>query len=538
MFELPHVGQHGEALKRLKLGKTQQIWVPYSAFPVFQPFHVDKAREVWLFGAFASGKTIALAGDAIELGVKQYGSRIMMSRLTIASLRDTLESEFINLLTKNEGDQDATTLWQLCEARKANNHYETVVFPNGSVYKFLGLDDWQKRMGFSVSGFYVDEASQVPLETYIQISQSRVRQQQITPEARQLGFLERPPDQWERRIRAAQNPAGHDWAWDRFVNITDAERDRLAKQGIGRSYHRSTAMDNPTLYKEDGTPNEFLTGMLNMPEQWVKRYVLCQFDEFAGSILDFARQSHVVPSFQVPAHWKRAMGFDWGLRAPAAAGWWAQDPDDGTWYKYREWMAHDPGPDVQRADPERVMPPTEVARMLLALEANDPAISLRAADPDVRKRHPAGEDVRTTEHWFTQMGMHFQLGAKDHTTRIAAQIEMLHTGRAKIMECCPISIRQYENYRWETAVPGQVGREKDVKDRPRKVDDHLVDADQYLFSLWYTGNKPKRYVDETPKTVEEAHNEMVHARIQEKIQKAMAKKNKQGNRGRFGPRMK
>jgi hypothetical protein len=516
---------------------AEQIWVPYSAFPVHQPFHVDKAREVWAFGAFASGKTIALAGDAIELGVKQYGSRIMMSRLTIASLRDTLEAEFINLLTSNGGDETATTLWELCEARKANNHYETIVFPNGSVYKFLGLDDWKKRMGFSVAGFYVDEASEVPLETYSQISQSRVRQQQITPEARSLGYVERPPEQWERRIRGAQNPAGHDWAWERFVNITDAERKRLMDKGIGRSYHRSTAMDNPTLYNSDGTPNEFLTGMLDMPEQWVKRYVLCQFDEFAGSILDFSRSQHVVPAFQPPRHWKRAMGLDWGLRAPTACGWWAQDPEDGTWYKYREWMSHDPGPDVQRADPDRVIPPTEVARIIGGLEAGE-TIHLRAADPDIRKRHPAGDVVRSTEYWFQQLGIHFQLGAKDHSVRIAAQIEMLHTGRAKIMDNCPISIRQYESYRWETAVPGRPGREKEVRSKPRTVDDHLLDADQYLFSLWYTGRKPRRFVDETPKTVEEAHLEMVHNRIEEKVQKAIAKK-RRGNRHKgFGPALK
>ena len=520
------------------MAEVTDVRVPYNAFPAFQPFHVDKAREVALFGAFASGKTIALAGDSIELGVKQYGSLIVLARWTIGSLADTLEKEYINLLTTPHMD-GATPLWELCEARKANNHYETVVMPNGSVYKFYGLDNWSKKMGLSLAGFYVDESSEISQETYMQITQSRIRQQQITPEARQLGYLERPKDQWERRIRLALNPQGHDWTWKRFVNITDAERQRLMDKGIGRNYHRSTALDNPTLYNDDGTPGDFLTGMLNMPEQWVRRYVLCQFDEFAGSILDFSREQHVVPAFQPPRHWKRAMGMDWGLRAPTACGWWAQDPDTGTWYKYREWMSHDPGPDVQRADPDRVVPPTEVGHIMQGLEQGE-YISLRAADPDIRKRHPAGDIVRTTEHWFQALGLHFELGAKNHETRIAAQIEMLHTGRAKIMDNCPISIRQYEGYMWETTSPGLPGREKEIKARPRKVDDHLVDADQYLFSLWYTGRKVKKFATETPKSIEEAHQDMVRDRIRAKVQKNMEIHNRKQKRrkGRFGPVLK
>jgi superfamily I DNA and RNA helicase len=88
----------------------------YDAFPVHMPFHMTRSREKAAIGAVGSGKTLALCADAIGLALEQPGSRIMVARQTIPALRDTTETEFINLLTQRKDEDDrGKTLWDLCE---------------------------------------------------------------------------------------------------------------------------------------------------------------------------------------------------------------------------------------------------------------------------------------------------------------------------------------------------------------------------------------------------------------------------------------
>ena len=48
---------------------------------------------------------------------------------------------------------------------------------------------------------------------------------------------------------------------------------------------------------------------------------------------------HVVEPFQIPNHWRRFKGVDYGYTSPSAALWCAIDPNDGTILVYRELYA-------------------------------------------------------------------------------------------------------------------------------------------------------------------------------------------------------
>lgn len=456
----------------------------YDSFPVHVPFHMTRVREKAAIGAVGSGKTLALCADAIGLALEQPGSRIMVARQTIPALRDTTETEFVNLLTmRRDGDDTGKTLWDLCDAKRQAGHIDRIYFPNGSEVLFRSLDDWRKHMSLNLAAVYIDEASEVEVDAYNGLK-TRLRQQQPTAQARELGYS------WERgkvrqHIALATNPNGHDWIWQYFVHEKNPER----------RYFRSTSFDNPTLYSDDGQPSAYLQSLLQMPEIWVRRYVLCEFDAFEGQILEFSPVDHVVKHFDPPAHWERAMGLDWGLRNPTAVVWWARKPGTTRWVQYREWQTYDPLDPVSKQS-YQTMSVHDVAHTIKLLEKGE-TIKYRAADPAIRNR--MGESVKSVEYWFSTHGLHFQMGSKDYSTRINALNQMLVNGELVLTEECPMTSVAFQQYRWANI---SLSRDVDGQEKPRKKDDHLVDAAQYLATLFY-GSKPPAEPVQKPRSIDD-----------------------------------
>ncbi len=444
----------------------------YEPFPVHLPFHMTKVREKAAIGAVGSGKTLALCADAIGLALNQPGSRIMIARQTTPALRDTTETEFVNLLTQRPADNDTgTTLWELCEPKRMAGHIDRIYFPNGSEVLFRSLDDWRKHMSLNLAAVYIDEASEIEYDAYNGLK-TRLRQQQPTPMAREQGV------KWDKSnirqlIAIATNPNGHDWVWDHFVN----------QETSGRRYFRSTSFDNPTLYNDDGSPSPYLESLLAMPEMWVRRYVLCEFDAFEGQILEFSPTDHVHTHFTPPSDWERAMGLDWGLRNPTAVVWWARKPGTSRWYQYREWQSYDPT-DVVSRESYTTMSVHEVAATIKQLESGE-TIKYRAADPAIRNR--MGESTKSVEYWFSTHGLNFQMGSKDYSSRINALNQLLTRDELTLSTQCPMTSVAFQQYRWAKI---NISRDVDGAERPRKKDDHLVDAAQYLATLFYAKAPP------------------------------------------------
>jgi hypothetical protein len=234
-----------------------RIEFDYQPIRVHVPFHQSTAYERALFGGYGSGKSFALCAEALAFGLEQPGSEILICRKTIASLRDTTEAIFTSLIPSK--------LWEQCESSRMGGHYDSITLPNGTKYMFRGLDDWMKLKSLSVAGIFYDEVDEVDDETYVGLM-SRVRQRRPTPKAIAQGA----PEITRRVIVAASNPAGRNWVWKRFVSPADKAKNA--------EHFISTSLDNPHL------PVAYIESLLDMPEPWIRRYVLCSFDEFAGQI--------------------------------------------------------------------------------------------------------------------------------------------------------------------------------------------------------------------------------------------------------------
>lgn len=436
-----------------------EITFEYSPLPIHADFHRSLAYERFLFGAFGSGKTYAICAEAIAWCLEQPGIRGLVTRRTVPELRDTTETVFFEVLPPE--------LYKMGEVRRMGGHVESFLFPNGSKVLFRSIDDWNKHKSLNVGFIAWDECDEFDDETY-QGMLSRIRQRDPTPEGKEYGatMITR------RGSWAASNPAGHNWLYKRAV-------DESTKLG-STEYWRSTSFDNPHL------PPEYLDSLLQYPELWIRRYVLCQFDDFAGQIYEnWNWDDHVVEPLKdyTPdsVHW---MGFDPGTRAPTAGLWVVMNPADRTLTAISEYQ--EPGLDV----PDHAM-------NFRRIEAQKRMrMKWRCADPTITTRD-RGTNMKLSDQ-YARLGFYFDLGPKRPVDRIPMLGTLIRLNRFKVTKECLQTYEAIKDYQWEELTPHQRAKGEDPKEQPLKKNTHLVECAQYVSSRWVAPPpRPAHPVDES-----------------------------------------
>lgn len=425
--------------------------------PVHVPFHRSIAYVRGLFGAFGSGKSYALCDEAIAWCLEQPGIRGLLTRKTVPELRDTTEAVFFERLPHE--------IYQAGEERRAGGHVERFIFPNGSEVLFRSIDDWQKHKSLNVGFIGWDEADEFDEETFLGMS-SRVRQRDPTARARQQGATEIT----RRGMWLASNPAGHNWLYKYFVDPKTRKPNT--------EYFRSTSFDNPFL------PPEYIEALLQYPEPWVKRYVLCQFDDFAGQIYEeWNWDDHVIEPFALPAQNLVWMGMDPGTRSPTA----------GLWvYVDRAGQYGPPNTLIGVAEyQETFLAANQHAKSWRELEARHRMrVGWRVADPTITTRD-RGTNVQLSEQ-YRRLGFNFQLGPKRDQDRIPALGQLIHLRRFKVTRNCPQTFEAIKDYKWEDLTPAQRAKGIEPREKPIKRNDHLPNCAQYLASRWQVAPRLER----------------------------------------------
>lgn len=426
----------------------RSVTLGYQPMPVHAPFHKSAAYERAMFGAFGSGKTYAVCAEAIAWCLEQPGIRGAIARLTIPSLRDTTEPIFFELLPPE--------IVAAGKISRSGGHVSQFTFPNGSVVYFRSLDDPQKWRSMNLGFLVYDEANEVPEDTYMQLK-SRVRQRDITAEARLAGYTH---EITRRGIWLATNPSGHDWLWRYFVDKPEGDR----------VFFKSTSLQNPFL------PPEYVDSLLSYPEAWVRRYVLCSFDDFAGSIYpDWQWETHVVARPKYPPGAVFWMGMDPGTRNPTAGLWCYVDQEKRRLVGVAEYQ-------------EANVAAAAHALAWRRIEAQHRmTVRRRIADPNVNTRDRG--TMETLSDIYRKLGYSFANGPRMHKDRIPILGQAIALGRFVVTEDCPQTFEAIKNYRWEDLTPAMVRKGADPKESPLKDNDHLVDCAQYLASQYLSPQK-------------------------------------------------
>jgi PBSX family phage terminase large subunit len=451
--------------------------IDYTPLPVHAPFHTSTMGERAMFGGYGSGKSYALCAEAIAVGLEQPGSEILIARKTVTSLRDTTEAIFVSILSSSP------ELWKACKTSRAGNHYSEITLPNGTVYYFRGMDNWMKHKSLSLAFIFYDELDELNEEIYAGMM-SRVRQSKPTRAAREMGFH---APITRRGIVAASNPAGRNWVWDRFVGPNKVDNS---------AHFISTSLDNPYL------PFDYLDKLMSYPKPWIRRYVLCSFDEFGGAIYgDWTMETHVVKPFrEYPNGHYFLMGFDPGTSAGNAALWCCYDPEKHRLVGVAEYN-------------ETGLAATRHAARWRVIEAQHKMRPrVRIADPKAIPVRDRGSNMSLRDQ-YRRLGFHFQDGTNNVDTRVTALGQLIAQGRFVVTSDCMETFDQIQQYRWEDLTPDQRERGREAKPLKRNVD--LVDAAQYIACRYVA--PPKFDPLATDLTPQEEFAQDVQAAIRRKL---------------------
>jgi len=180
-----------------------------------------------------------------------------------------------------------------------------VTLTNGSAIIFGGLDDPLKMGSLELGWAAIDEAIETTEDDW-QMLEGRLR-------------LPNVPHQ----IIGATNPG-------RPAHYLHEMFFRGGRPGY--EVYQASALDNPTLPKDYIERLESFTGV------YYERNVLGRWVGMDGLVYSsFNEEVCVIPRFDIPKNWLIYTGHDFGSANPAAM-FYAQDPDTGLFYAWREYL--------------------------------------------------------------------------------------------------------------------------------------------------------------------------------------------------------
>lgn len=218
---------------------------------------------------------------------------------------------------------------QLRQFYQAQNR--AIIFPNGSSLEFCYCESIRdidrKFQGQEWDDLSIDEAGEWLEDEYVRLSHCN----------RPTGAGIQP------RMYSSANPGGrgHAHLKRKFITGNYRENERPER------YHfiQSLVNDNPALLDED--PDYIHTLEAEPNPMLRKAFLYGDWDIEAGTYFsDLNREVHVEEAFNIPDHWPRYFGYDYGYNHPCAWIWTAID-EDGVMHVYREWVESEQAIDEQ-----------------------------------------------------------------------------------------------------------------------------------------------------------------------------------------------
>lgn len=316
-------------------------------------------------------------------------------------------------------------------------------YPNGSRLWIAGLDNPGKALSSERDFIYINQAEELTLEDWETLTTRCTGRGAVMPYT---------------RILADCNP-GPERHWIR-------QRESVL---LLESRHE----DNPTLFEEDGRITAQGSRTLSILDKLTgARKARLRFGKWAnaeGAVYEaWDRAVHMVPRFEIPAHWRRVRGIDFGFTNPFCCLWAAVDPD-GRIYIYREIYRTQ---QIVRVHAAQIREFSEGER-----------IETTVADHDAEDRATLHvEGIPTIPAWKAispgiQALQERLLPAGDGKPRLfymegslVERDEELQAARK------PVSVEQeFEAYTWPKAADG-----KPIKEVPVDLDNHGLDALRYI----------------------------------------------------------
>jgi len=390
--------------------------------------------DVLYGGAAGGGKSYAMLVDPLRFA-HRGAHRALILRRSMPELRELIDKSR-ELYPK---------AFPGCKYREVEKLWN---FPSGAKVEFGFLErdaDVYRYQGQAYSWIGFDEITHLPTEFSWNYLASRLRttDSEITP-----------------YMRCTANPGGSGahWVKKRYIAPAPPNESYVGDDGITRKFIPARLNDNPYL-AQDGRYEQMLK---SLPPTQRKQLLEGNWEIAEGAAFtEFDRHLHVIEPFEIPLHWERVKGLDYGYASESACVWAAVDPSDGTLIVYRELY-------------KKGLLATELAEMLTNMELSDPTSVRGVLDTACWSR--TGTTGPTVAETLIQAGHKLRPADKNRVAgkiQIHEHLKVQSSGRPRmqILNTCPNLIRELQS------IPLDKNNPEDVDTH---ASDHAYDALRYL----------------------------------------------------------
>tara|TARA_R100000655_G_scaffold79540_1_gene118992 strand:- start:222 stop:1898 length:1677 start_codon:yes stop_codon:yes gene_type:complete len=390
--------------------------------------------DVLYGGSAGGGKSYAMLVDPLRYA-HRAAHRALILRRSMPELRELIDKSR-ELYPK---------AFPGCKYREVEKLWN---FPSGAKIEFGFLErdaDVYRYQGQAYSWIGFDEITHLPTEFSWNYLASRLR----TTDAEIVPYM---------RCTANPGGVGANWVKNRYINPSPPNEAFSGGDGLTRRFIPARLQDNPYL-AQDGRYEQMLN---SLPPTQRKQLLEGNWDVAEGAAFtEFSFEDHVIPPFEIPIHWERIKGIDYGYASESACVWGAMDKNDGTLIIYRELY-------------RKNLTGLELGQMLTEMELEDPFSIAGVLDTACWNR--TGTTGPTVGETLIRAGHKLRRADKN---RIQGKIqihEYLKTqpnGRPKlqIFNTCPNLIRELQSIPLDKSNP---------EDVDTKASDHAYDALRYL----------------------------------------------------------
>ena len=390
--------------------------------------------DVLYGGAAGGGKSYAMLIDPLRFAHRS-AHRALIIRRSMPELRELIDKsrELYPKAFPGSKYKEVEKLW---------------IFPSGAKMEFGFLErdaDVYRYQGQAYSFIGFDEITHLPTEFAWNYLASRLRTTD--------------PD-IEVYMRCTANPggAGAHWVKKRYIDPAPPNDSFRGADGLTRKFIPARLQDNPYLAK-DGRYEQMLNAL---PPTQRQQLLDGNWDVAEGAAFtEFNPFDHVITPFEIPLHWERTKGIDYGYASESACVWGAVDPTDGTLIIYRELY-------------KKGLLGTDLASMLTEMEYEDPFSVSGVLDTACWSR--TGTTGPTVGETLQRAGHKLRRADKNRIQgkiQIHEYLRLKQSGRPKIQifNTCPNLIRELQSIPLDKAKP---------EDVDTNASDHAYDALRYL----------------------------------------------------------
>ena len=261
-------------------------------------------------------------------------------------------------------------------------------------------------------------------------------------------------------MRCTANPGGvgAHWVKKRYIDPSPPYESFKGADGLTRKFIPARLDDNPYL-ANDGRYEQMLKAL---PPTQRKQLLEGDWEVAEGAAFtEFDRNLHVIEPFEIPMHWERIKGIDYGYASESACVWGAVDKDDGTLIIYRELY-------------RKGLLGTDLAHIITEMELNDPLSVPGVLDTACWNR--TGQTGPTVGETLVKAGHKLRRADKNRVAgkiQIHEYLKVQQSGRPKIQifNTCPNLIRELQSIPLDKSNP---------EDVDTHAPDHAYDALRYL----------------------------------------------------------